>query len=191
MSDHYVEDQQFEGISFSEEGFMSGHYQDCFFVRCDLSGVDLSHSIFEDVRFDQCNLTGVRTEETAFRNVKFVDTKLLGIDWSPVRAMFLEMHFCDCQLDLSSFYGCSLKSSSFRRCSLREVDFVNTNLSGVALLDCNLQDAQFESTDMKGADLTGAHNYIINPEINVLNGAKVSWPAASGLLHQYDLKWGD
>lgn len=189
MPDHFVDDQHFQDVFFAESGFTTGHYDGCTFERCDFTGTSLADCVFVDCRFKSCNLSGTLVLNTAFREVRFEECKALGVQWTDTNPMLLAMEFEDCQLDLGNFVGCPLAKSSFQSCTLPEADFAEADLSGVALTKCELAGAQFEQSDLSGADLSSASNYRIDPEQNRIEGTKVSWPEAMGLLHKYGLKW--
>ena len=71
---------------------------------------------------------------------------------------------------------------------MQAVDLAETNMKGVSLYDCDLADATFERTDLTQADLRGAKNYIIDPDINKLKNARFSIPEVLGLLAKYSIK---
>uniref|UniRef100_UPI00406BDAC6 pentapeptide repeat-containing protein n=1 Tax=Aquimarina rhodophyticola TaxID=3342246 RepID=UPI00406BDAC6 len=60
-------------------------------------------------------------------------------------------------------------------------------MSDVVFENCNLQDAIFENTVAKNTDFRTAINYKIDPEHNVLTGAKFTTKGLQGLLGKYKL----
>ncbi|ELR71211.1 pentapeptide repeat protein [Fulvivirga imtechensis AK7] len=68
------------------------------------------------------------------------------------------------------------------------MDFAQAELSNAVFNDCDLLNATFESTNLEKADLRTASNYVLDPELNRIKGAKFSMPAVVGLLSKYDIK---
>ena len=70
----------------------------------------------------------------------------------------------------------------FKQVSLVEVDFTEADVSESVFDDCNLQGAIFEQSILEKADFRTAYNYIINPQLNSLKGAKFKLYGLPGLL---------
>ncbi len=70
MIEHFVEDESFEKINFSEKLLRIGMYENCTFSNCDFSNADLSDFKFIDTNFNDCNLSNANLEQTAFQDVR-------------------------------------------------------------------------------------------------------------------------
>ncbi len=157
------------------------------FEGCDFNGADLTNLRFEDCTFDRCNLSTAQLRGTALQNVAFADCKLLGVAFSVCQEMLFAVHFDDCLLRYATFGGKRMAGTRFERCSLTEADFTNTDLTGGAFAGCDLVNAVFHETNLTAADFTTAHGFSINPEINVLTGARLALAGLPGLLERYGL----
>ena len=105
MSETFVEDEEFQGIDFSEEELTIGDYENCDFSM-------------------------VKTTKTAFREVKFKGCKLLGLHFEDCNEFLFSVSFEGYQLNLSSFYKRDLRNTEFKDCSIKEVDFTESDLAG-------------------------------------------------------------
>jgi uncharacterized protein YjbI with pentapeptide repeats len=157
------------------------------FEGCDFSGADLTGLRFEDCRFERCNLASAQLRGTALQNVAFADCKLLGVAFSACQDMLFAVHFDDCLLRYSTFAGKRLGSTRFVRCSLTEADFTNADLTAAAFLDCDLVNTVFHDTNLTDADLTTAIGFSINPESNIITGARFALVGLPGLLERYGI----
>ena len=162
-------------------------YEDCEFVGCDFSDVDLSYSRFLSCRMIGCNLSNVKTLETGMQEVSFSDCKILGVHFQKCNNFLFEVTFEKCILDFSVFSGLSLTKSIFREWKLHGVDFSWADLSWVSLWLCDLKGAIFSRTILTGTDFRSAVNYQIDAEENTISGAKFSLSGTPGLLLKYDI----
>jgi uncharacterized protein YjbI with pentapeptide repeats len=80
-----------------------------------------------------------------------------------------------------------MKKTKFAQCEMHEVDFTQTDLNLAVFVDCDLMGSTFEQTNLEKADLRGAFNFSIDPELNKLKKAKVTQNCLAGFLHKYDL----
>ncbi|MCK4751064.1 MAG: pentapeptide repeat-containing protein [Bacteroidales bacterium] len=187
MNRSFVEDKTFKGINYGEEGFLTGDYEECTFLQCNLSNSDLSTIVFVECRFIDCDMSMVRISGTAFRETIFKDCKLLGLHFENCNDILFSVEFINCDLNLSSFFTRSLTSSSFTECKLREVDFTEADLTGTDLKGCDLTGSVFNNTVLEKADLRTSFNYSIDPEINRIRKARFSAGGVTGLLDKYDI----
>lgn len=164
-----------------------GEYENCLFTDCSLHEADLSSCQFSDCTFERCDLSLARVRHTSFRDVRFKDCKMLGVRLDECKTFLLDITFEDCQLNMSSFFGLPLKGSAFHRCSLVECEFVEADLTEAVFDDCNLAGATFERTRLEGADLRTSRNYILDPEVNPIRGARFSSSGLEGLLVKYGI----
>jgi len=183
----YVTERTFDKEQFSLHPLPKGEYEDCHFINCDFSETDLGGSSFAGCTFTSCNLSMVKLAKTAFRDVHFKGCKMLGLHFETCNPFGMSMHFEDCQLDHSSFYQVKMPGTRFRKVQLREADLTEADLSGSVFDDCDLSGATFDHSNLEKADLRGARQYSIDPEINKIRKAKFSMPDVVGLLHKYGI----
>ncbi len=188
MKKNLVEDQIFKGIDFSLKLFEKSDYEYCQFIACNLTEQDLTNISFLECEFVDCDLSSVKLLNTGLKDIQFKNCKMLGLHFDQCSTFLLNMTYTDCQLDLSSFYQLPLKQTSFTNCSLKEVDFVETDLTESTFKDCDLTGSVFESSILNKVDFSTAFNYIIDPEINQIKGAKFSISGLIGLLQKHNIK---
>lgn len=73
---------------------------------------------------------------------------------------------------------------------MHEVDFTDTNLSNTNFTECDFSGALFNGTNLQKADLRTSSNFSINPEQNLIKGARFSLETLPGLLHKYKIDIG-
>lgn len=163
-------------------------YENCIFKSCNFERADFSSYKFIDCIFDNCNLSLITQENIAIQDCSFKHCKILGFPFFKANTFNLSFSFDNCILDHSSFQGLKIKKTSFVNCSLKEVDFENTDCSQSVFDNCNMERALFYQTNMVNADFRTAYNYTLDPEFNMLKGAKFSLDGIPGLLHKYKIK---
>lgn len=182
-----IYDRIFEKTDFSANGPDKGEYENCLFVNCSFSRVDLSGTDFFECRFSYCDFSMAKPVNTAFRDVVFEHCKLLGIPFDRSNGILLSFRFENCSLDFSSFFGMKLKAMHFKNCKLEGVDFRECDLKEAVFENCDLTGAVFENTVLERADFRTAYNFSIDPEINRLRNARFSMQGAAGLLEKYGI----
>lgn len=188
MSLPYFTEMTFEAHASEVAKLEKGEYDQCTFIRLDLSGADLKQYIFSDCTFKECNLSLSNITAASFRQIKFVACKMLGIRWENCNPFLFSVFFDQCILDMASFYGIKLKKTTFKSCQMREVDFTEADLSQAVLEDCDLHMAVFDETNLSGADLRTARQYVIDPNKNIIKKARFCWPALAGLLTGFNIE---
>ncbi|TRX56203.1 pentapeptide repeat-containing protein [Fulvivirga sp. M361] len=187
MNNPYIEGEEFKGLDFTREPLPKGEYEDCIFTKCTLSNADLFGVNFVDCEFIQCNISTANISNTGFRQVLFKECKLLGLRFEHCSDFLFSVNFEDCQLDLSSFYKRSMKNAYFKNCSLKEVDFSEANLTNARFLNCDLTGTSFDRTQLGKADFRTSYNFTLDPETNVIKGARFSREGIIGLLSKYNI----
>ncbi len=187
MGESYFEERISGGIDFSKIPFATGEYEDCQFVHCNISGVDLSSCRFLNCLFTDCNLSLAKLEKTVVQDTTFTRCKLLGLRFDQCSSFGLSFQFDHCLIDHASFFGTKIKSTKFQNCRLNETDFTDCDLTGAVFAECDLTKTIFENSILQKADLRTAINYTIDPERNRLKGAKFSFPEVIRLLDKYGI----
>lgn len=178
----------FERKDYSVQKFPKGEYENCRFLHCEFSNVDLSGVKFIDCYFEHCNLTLVQVKNTHFGDVSFKHCKMLGMHFFNCNEYGLRISLENCLLHHASFYQRVLKKMIFRHCSLQEVDFTAADLSGAVFDHCDLSGAVFDHTLLEKADFSSASNYVIDPANNAIKKAVFSLHGIPGLLEKYDIE---
>ena len=175
-SDSLVEFRQFD------------EFEDCCFDGCVLSDFDLGGRKFIDCEFVNSDLSMVRVTDILFRDVNFDSCKMLGVDFGECLHSLLSMKFTGCVLNYSSFNGLELPGTIFDHCSLEEVSFVDSDLKGAEFTESDLRGAVFRHSCLLDADFSTAYGYEIDPEENMISGAKFSSLGLIGLLGKYAIE---
>ncbi len=188
MKQEIFTNEEFIKQDYSENGLAGKEYSGCTFFNCNLSGINLSDKEFIDCAFENCNLGNVTLKNTGLKSVNFVNCKLIGIDFSLCKEFLFSVKFHKCQLDYAVFLKMNLKKTSFHECVIREASFIESNLTGASFPDCDLSRTIFEMSNLGGTDFRTAYNYSINPDTNIIKGAKFSYPAVLGLMDKYEIQ---
>lgn len=179
-----IEDQSFDKVN--ELNF--GTYENCTFKSCNFERANFSNYKFIDCVFDNCNLSLIQQEHLGLQDCVFKSCKILGFHFSKANTFNLSFTFEDCVLDHSSFHGLKIKKMLFKNCSLKETDFENTDCSQSTFDNCNLERAVFYQSNLEQTDFRTAYNYVIDPELNKIKGAKFAVDGLAGLLQKYRIK---
>jgi len=188
MNKTFTDNQTFQGVDFTTQTLNKGDYENCTFVNCAFSNLDLSGINFIECIFKNCDLSMAQTVKTVFRDVKFFECKLLGLRFEGRNDFLFSVDFEACQLNLSSFFKRTLKKARFQDCILREVDFTEADLTNSTFDNCDLSGAIFADSILEKVDFRTSYNYSINPERNRIKKAKFSIPGVLGLLDKYEIE---
>lgn len=180
--------EEFEQVSYAAERPFDEEVHACTFKDCDFTDSDLSDVALIDCVFESCNLSMAKLAGARLQDVSFENCKLVGVDFSQSSDFGFSVRFSSCNLDYASFWGKTMKATELSACSLKEANFVETDLAEAVLAKCDLKGAAFSGTNLESADLRGARNFSIDPELNRVHHAKVSRAALEGLLHKYELE---
>ena len=158
---------------------------DCRFEGCRFNEVNLKRSRFVNCLFAHCDLRLADLTDTELGDVKFEHTALVAINWSLLARTSLlpiELRFKRCTLNYATFKDVDLSGSTFEDCLAHEAMFSSVKLLKATLRGTDFDRATFHDCDLSGADLQGAQNYQISVRQNRVEGLKVSFPEALGLL---------
>lgn len=183
-----VEEKVFEKVKFAVDPLEKGIYENCSFINCDFSTVNLSGQTFIHCLFDGCNLCQVRIGNLSLNNVTFKNCKQLGWDFSQCNELLFSAAFESCNLNYSQFTKMTVKGIRFVDCSLQEVDFGQANLTGAIFANCDLTRAIFLKTNLEKSDFRTSYNYAFDPEQNRIKKAKFCVPEVLGLLSKFDIE---
>lgn len=187
MKGAFFDSVEYNNTVFTPDTLTPGDYEDCVFSGCDFTNISLAGFVFSGCRFTGCNLSNVNLSATSFKDTEFTGSKLLGLHFDDCNDVLFSVSFCNCMLNLSSFYRRKMKKTVFKGCSLVDVDFVEADLSGALFENCDFTGAIFQNTKLDGADLRTSSGYSIDPEKNQVRKARFSVSGVAGLLDKYDI----
>ena len=183
--------QQFKGLNYQNVEIIDKEFDECMFVDCTLRETSFVNCRFRDCAFQGSDLSLVRVENCTFTTTTFQDSQLIGINWAEAswhpRGFLKTVDFINCILNYSSFFGLSLKAIKFVNCMAKEVDFAEADLTDAQCLKTDFSNSRFHHTNLTQADFTGATNYAIAADNNVLKTTKFSLPEAMSLLYSLDI----
>ena len=180
-------DETFEDINVSKEIINSIEFDNCVFKNCIFHTTTFQHCKLVECRFENCDLSLVKIKSSIFNDINISNSKAIGINWTLAAEPF-EINFDNSDISMSSFYDLDLRGCDIISCKANDVDFGRTNLEKANFKETDLLGSTFDNTILKDADLTGAINYMINPELNNIKNTKVSLPEAVSFLEFLDLK---
>lgn len=186
----YFSEQTFQNQDFSITSLTPGEYDNCQFLQCKFSGLNLNGFSFENCSFKNCDLSNLKVPGVAFRNIKFEGCKMLGIHFHSANPFLLEFSFQSCQLDYCSFYNLQLKKSKFLNCRMLEADFTQADLSSADFQGSDLSGVVFNRTVLEKTDFRNAQGFRLDPELNRIKGARFDLDGLPGLLGKYGIKVG-
>ena len=188
MPNDFIEGQLFTRVDFSRQHQDKADYEGCTFLHCAFAKANLTDIRFIDCVFEDCDLSNAKILKTGFQDVTFRGCKMLGLRFDTCDAFGFAVAFDNCLLDHASFYKTRLLKTVFKNSRLREVDFSEADLSAAQFIESDLDQSVFDRTILEKTDFSTAHNYVIDPEINRIKGAKFSLDGLPGLLLNYGLQ---
>jgi len=183
----YMDEETFVDMNYTEKPLAKGEYENCTFQNCNFSNSDLSEIIFIECEFIDCNLSNAILNLVSLQDVYFKNCKLIGLFFDKCNNFGFAVSFENCQLNYSIFYQMNLKGCSFSHSLLHNVDFAEANLTDVNFNQCDLLNALFDHSNLEHVDFRTSFNYSIDPDINMVMGAKFSLPEVLGLLDKYHI----
>lgn len=185
------EDQAFEGLILQKEEVRAQEFYGCVFTGCSFLETAFIGCRFVDCEFRECDLSLCRVADCSFSNTRFQGSQVIGVNWTeaswPKRGLLSSIEFTDCAISHSTFIGLSLRGVNITGCVARDVDFAEVDLSQANCRHTDFSDSRFLHTDLTEADFTGASNYAIDANLNVLKRTKFLLPEAISLLYSLDI----
>lgn len=176
FADVHVEKSEIEDTAFRNCKFINCRFSECGFVDC----------VFEKCLFDRCDLSLLGVAHSSFRNTYFLASKVIGINWTQASNP-ASIHFKDCVINYSVFFGMSLARMKMLHCVAHEVNFADANLTGAILRETDFRKSVFSNTNLTRADFREAENYAIHPNHNTLKKTIFALPEAISLLSTLDI----
>ena len=184
-------DRTFKSLAPPDGAVYDKSFDNCTFIDC-----ALRETVFVDCRFSECLFSGsdlslVQVKNCAFTSTQFEGSQLVGINWAEAnwhqRGFLKTIDFTNCVLNYSSFFGLELKEMKLVNCIAKEVDFAEANITGAQCRGTDFLNSRFQNTNLTQANFTGAINYAIAAQANVLKATKFSLPEAMSLLYSLDI----
>ena len=187
--------QVFKDVHLKRAQVVASEFYDCTFVHCSFVESVLRDCRLASCTFQACDLSLLQVPNSTFSATRFEDCKVIGVNWTranwPEARLHRPIGFLKCAISHSTFIGLSLKQIQIRDCVAVDVDFREADLSQADLTGSDLSESLFSNTNLTEADLSGAHNYHIDPTQNTLKQAKFSLPEAISLLYGLDIILSD
>lgn len=187
MTAPFIENRNYQDVDFRKEKLAVGEYEICQFKNCIFSELDLAGNSFTECEFINCDFSNAIGKNIIMREVIFKNCKLLGFRFDQCDPFLLSFSFEDCFLNFTSFYKLKIKRTKFLNCIMQQSDLSEADLSSSHFDNCDMQFAIFQNTNLTGANFLSARNFIIDPEENLLKGAKFSSGNLAGLLTRHQL----
>ena len=156
-------------------------YLGCTFEACDFSEMTFRNVQFEECVFMRCNLSMTKLY-CQLNDVQFVECKIVGTDFSGVGKFSTSFKFLKSNLSYASFIETKLIESCFEECSVIECDFTSADLSRSVFDRCDLSRTIFAETNLERANFETAYGFVINPNINRTNQMVISESELRGLV---------
>ena len=152
---------------------MNTDFEDCSFIKCDLSLAILNNCIFQNTHFEDCQIVGVNWMDTNLNIEKFQFAKTIGFD--------------KCTINHCTFLGLNLKNIQLTHCTAHDVSFEEADLSGADCRWTDFGESRFLHTNLTGSDFTSTVQYQISVGDNIIKKARFSLPEAMNLLNGLDI----
>lgn len=156
----------------------------CTLTGAVLSGARLARCTFTEVTFRRCDLTTLDLSDSRFLGCTFEGCRMLGLSWAAAdtAGVLHPNRFVDCRLDDATFLAADVTGWTFERCRLHRADFESTVMARAELTGCDLTGARFARTDLRGAGLVDSYGWVLDPRENRVTGLRVSLDGIEGLL---------
>lgn len=165
----------------------SEFFYSCEFRGCDFSGISFFDCSFENCTFLNCNLSNIKLHKTKFFDTIFSECKLVGITW-PQPKIPSTFSASKCIFDFNIFSRCSLDSFSLTECSFKEAFFQDSSARRCDFSCSEFSDARFENCNLEKTVFYNASNLFLDPEENIVTGAKIPINTALLMLKKYQLE---
>jgi fluoroquinolone resistance protein len=178
--------QNFTGLSLSDETVKSITYEECVFTNCSFINTRFDLCRFLNCKFTDCSLSAVIPMNSRLDGISFKNCKTIGIDWTKTQQL-RDLSFKDSQLNYSNFRLLKIPKTKMVSCEVKDADFTETDLTNGDFKNTDFEKTRFSKTNLTGADFKGAKNYFIDPRNNTLKKTRFSYPEVLTLLQGLDI----
>jgi len=187
--------KEFIDLKYKESSIENSLFENCTFISCNFDNITFKKCKFVECNFKSCSINLVKFSGSSFLETNFLDCKMKGINWTAINLPFVVVtsviFFNNCDISYSSFYELKLPGISIIDCKAHDADFRAADLSNSNLSGSDFENAQFNKTNMKAADLRRSINYRIDPTENIITNAHFSFPEVIDLLRSFKIKIDD
>ncbi|MBI5670994.1 MAG: pentapeptide repeat-containing protein [Chloroflexi bacterium] len=185
------DDRKWTGLNAAGQVIRFNNFYNCHFVQCNFHETQMVECRFKNCIFIRCDLSLMSVKDCSFSEARFEDSQLSGVNWSEAvwdkRGVLNSVHFTNCGLNYSTFFGITLRKMTLTCCVAKDVDFGESDLTGANCAGTDFTDSRFFHTNLTEADFTGATNYRISASVNTLKKTRFSLPEAMSLLYSLDI----
>ena len=185
--------QEFKKLILKSTRVLQKEFIACIFIKCNFAETIFQECRFHDCKFKECDLSLASLKECSFNSTRFENSQVIGVDWTQTAwaknkfIVFKPVDFVDCVLNHSTFSAMKMKQIQIVRCIAHDVSFEEADLTQADCTYTDFNSSRFLHTNLTEADFTGATNYTIAPQMNVLKKTKFSLPEAMALLYGLDI----
>ncbi|MGD0006361.1 MAG: pentapeptide repeat-containing protein [Anaerolineaceae bacterium] len=185
--------QEFKKLTLKSAQVIQKDFMGCTFLKCNFSETLFQECRFHECKFRECDLSLANLKDSTFNSTRFEDSQIIGVDWTQTAwaknkfIVFKPVDFSDSVLNHSTFSGLKMKQIQIMRCIAHDVSFEEADLTSANCTFTDFNSSRFMHTNLTEADFTGATNYTIAPQLNVLKKTKFSLPEAMALLYGLDI----
>lgn len=180
-------DHTFTDEDFSAQTLSKIRFTDCTFVNCNFENTRMLDCQFVECRFQKCNVVATRFANSSLNQVRFEGGRAMGVDWSVVRGLTLDLGFDSVKLDYSSFVDLNLRRTVFKDCSMLEVVFDGCDLRNTRFAGSRLTGARVRQCDVRGADFRKTEGCAIDHESCTVKATLVDMDTAALVLKRLGL----
>ncbi len=184
--------QHFKDLDLPASVFEDREFDNCLFIKCNLSDVQFKNCKFYECTFTDCNLSLLKVNGCSFTDVEFESCKAIGINWTAAAWSRLKLKspfsFKECILNDSTFFGLSISEIKMINCKAHDVDFQEADCSHADFSSTDFHNSLFNKTNLTEANFSDAVNYNINIYFNEIKHAKFTLPDVMNLLNSLDIE---
>lgn len=192
---HEYFSKTFDNLDAAGESFTGITFENCTFQQCNFSDTRFYKCKFVDCVFTASNLSNIKVDYSKFFDARFKESKLVGVDWTkadwPRFNFTAPIHFSECILNDSSFFGLALGELELEHCKAHDVDFRSGNFTKAKFSYTDFTNSLFMKTNLREADFSEAENYDIDIFNNEIKAARFSRYEAVRLLSGLDIELVD
>jgi len=186
--------QEFKKLILKSARVIKKDFSGCTFSKCNFAETLFQECRFHECKFSHCDLSLANLKGCTFNSTRFETSQVIGVDWTQTAwaenkfIVFKPVDFVECVLNHSTFSAMKMKQIQVVRCIAHDVSFEEADLTQADCTFTDFNSSRFLHTNLTEADFTGATNYTIAPQLNILKKTKFSLPEAMALLYGLDIQ---
>lgn len=187
MSNQHFYEEEINSDFLEAGKFVAAEYEQCTFIGCHFSKLDLGEYQFIDCEFIECKLDNTYISGTIFSNAIFRRCELLGLRFDRANAMNLSFRMNHCTLNDCVFYQLNLQHTAITDSVVRHCDFTEANLKGADFANSALPHCIFDQSNLENCNFHGATDFVISPVRNKIKKAIFDQNQLEGLLLDWEI----